>query len=309
MTSPLSRAGHWFYGQAYLLLSLNMLFWAGNTVLGRFMAGHFPPVAMAWCRWTLAAAILLPFAWPHLRRDLPELRRGLPILAALSLTGIAAYNTMVYYGLQYTSALNGSLLQSTAPLLIGVWTFLLFGDRLTGRQVAGIVLSLVGVVVIITRADPDLLMHLELNRGDVWIVAALASYALYSALLRLRPEVHWLSLIFATFVLGNVMLTPLLIWELSAGHAMTFDAETVLSLLYFGIFPSILAYVFFNRGVELIGANRVGPFFHLLPLFGVIMSIVFLGERLQAFHLAGFAAIVSGIALAARRPKGAPPPG
>ena len=167
MTSPLSRAGHWFYGQAYLLLSLNMLFWAGNTVLGRFMAGHFPPVAMAWCRWTLAAAILLPFAWPHLRRDLPELRRGLPILAALSLTGIAAYNTMVYYGLQYTSALNGSLLQSTAPLLIGVWTFLLFGDRLTGRQVAGIVLSLVGVVVIITRADPDLLMHLELNRGNV----------------------------------------------------------------------------------------------------------------------------------------------
>jgi drug/metabolite transporter (DMT)-like permease len=307
MPIPLTAAaGRWFYSQAYLLLSFTMLFWAGNAVIGRFVAGHVPPVALTWMRWTLALAILLPVAWPHLRRDLPVVRRHLPIMVLISLPGITGYNTMAYIGLQYTEALNGILLQSTAPLLIALWSFMLFSERLTARQVAGILISMAGVILIITRADPGILFGLSFNIGDLWILAAMASYSLYSALLRLRPGIHWMSFICVTFFLGNVMLTPVFIWEMSTGYMPRFDIVTALSVLYTAVFASLLAYIFYNRGVELIGANRSGPFFHLIPLFGVVLAFIFLGERLQLFHVFGFVAILAGIILAARTPGVAP---
>jgi drug/metabolite transporter (DMT)-like permease len=293
-------AGQWLNGQAYTMLSLTMLFWAGNGVLARFVAGHVPPVALAWMRWSVALAMLLPLAWPQLKRDLPAMRRSLPILLLLSLTGITSYNTMAYVGFQYTTAINGLLLQSTAPLLIGVWSFVLFCDRLTALQLAGTLMSMAGVVTIVSGADWQVLAGLSVNVGDLWILAALVAYALYAALLRLRPEIHWMSLVCATFFLGNILLTPVLLWEISTGYVLQFDALTAASIGYTALFASLLAYIFFNRGVELIGPNRAGPFFHLIALFGVVLAVAFLGERLQLFHVAGFAAILLGIVMAAR---------
>ncbi|MGA0533084.1 DMT family transporter [Hansschlegelia sp. KR7-227] len=303
MSSILRRLGESAFGRPYLLLSLTSLFWAGNIVLGRFAAGRIPPIGLAWVRWTGAFLLLIGFAWPHVRRDWPAINRNWGRLSLLALTGVAVYNSMAYWGLQYTEALNALLIQSTGPLLIAVWTLLLFRETLTLVQLFGVVVSLAGVVVILTRGDLAALAHIRFNVGDVWVFSAMVIYALYSALLRLKPALHWLSFLTVTVGLGAMMMTPAFLWEASQGRTMTFDATTLLSVAYVVVFPSTLAYIFFIRGVELIGANRAGPFFHLMPLFGAALAILFLGERPQPFHAVGFALVLAGVAVATRKPS------
>lgn len=298
MSHPIAAVARWLYGQAYLLLIVTTLLWAGNIVLGRLVAGHVPPIALAFVRWGGAFLILLPFAWPHLKRDWPEILRHWPIMLVLSFTGIASYNTLVYFGLQFTGALTGVLLQSAQPLVIALVTFSLFAERLSGRQAAGILLSLCGVVAIVSQGDLERLAAVRFNVGDILILVAVVLYAIYSALLRRRPAIHWISFLAATFLIGDVMLLPVFAWEISTGYVLRFDWLTVAACVYVAIFPSLVAYAFFNRGVELIGANRAGPFFHLMPLFGALMAVGFLGERFQWFHGLGMAAILSGVALA-----------
>lgn len=298
MFHSIAAVARWLYGQAYLLLIVTTLLWAGNIVLGRLVAGHVPPIALAFVRWGGAFLILLPFAWPHLKRDWPEILRHWPIMLVLSFTGIASYNTLVYFGLQFTGALTGVLLQSAQPLVIALVTFALFAERLSGRQAAGILLSLCGVVAIVSHGDLERLAAIRFNVGDILILVAVVLYAIYSALLRRRPAIHWISFLAATFLIGDVMLLPVFAWEISTGYVLRFDWLTVTACLYVAIFPSLVAYAFFNRGVELIGANRAGPFFHLMPLFGALMAVGFLGERFQWFHGLGMAAILSGVALA-----------
>ncbi len=298
MFHTIAAVARWLYGQAYLLLIVTTLLWAGNIVLGRLVAGHVPPIALAFVRWGGAFLILLPFAWPHLKRDWPEILRHWPIMLVLSFTGIASYNTLVYFGLQFTGALTGVLLQSAQPLVIALVTFALFAERLSGRQAAGILLSLCGVVAIVSQGDLERLAAIRFNVGDILILVAVVLYAIYSALLRRRPAIHWISFLAATFLIGDVMLLPVFAWEISTGYVLRLDWLTVAACLYVAIFPSLVAYAFFNRGVELIGANRAGPFFHLMPLFGALMAVGFLGERFQWFHGLGMAAILSGVALA-----------
>lgn len=292
--------GRWLFRQPYLLLSLTSLFWAGNIVLGRFIAGTIPPVALAQIRWSAAATILLPIALGGLKRDWPAIRAQLPVVLILSATGIGAYNTMAYFGLQYTEALNALLMQSSGPLLIGVWSLILFGDRLTTAQILGILTSLAGVVVIIARGDVALLTHLRLNSGDLWMLAAMVLYGLYSALLRRRPLVAPLSFLTVTIVLGQAMIWPFTVAEFISGARVSLTPAAIAVLLYVAVIPSVVAYLFFNRGVELIGANRAGPFFHLMPVFGSAMAIAFLGERPAPFHLIGYGLIICGIVIAQR---------
>ena len=163
--STSARVGGWLSDQPYLLLSLTSLFWAGNTVLGRFVVGHIPPMALAFGRWAGAFLILLPFAAGHLARDWPIIRKNAALMALLALVGFTAYNTMAYYGLQYTTAINGLLLQSIGPLFVALWTFALFGDRLTLRQAGGICVSLSGVIVIICHGSLAILFGIAFNRG------------------------------------------------------------------------------------------------------------------------------------------------
>jgi drug/metabolite transporter (DMT)-like permease len=303
VTSSARRLGGLLFDRPYILLSLTSLFWAINIVLGRFIAGTIPPVTLAWGRWAGAALLVLPFAWPHLRRDWSTIRAHVGLLALLSLTGVTLYNTMAYIGLGYTQALNALLLQSTGPILIAIWCFAIYGERLTGRQMAGIAASLLGVVIIICRGDLSVLMQIELNVGDIWFLSALAIYALYSALLRGRPRMHWLSFLGVTIILGALLLTPAFLWELSTGARPVWSPAAVAVFGYVIIFPSIVAYVFFNRGVELIGANRAGPFFHLMPLFGSVIAILFLGEELKAYHAFGYVLVIAGILLATRKAR------
>jgi len=287
--------------QPYLLLSLMALFWAANIVLGRFVAGHVPPFALTCCRWAGTFLVTLPFAWPYLTRDWPVMRRHLPLLAALALTGFAANNALSYWGLQHTQALNALLIQSSGPLFVALWSLALFRVRLTGAQAVGIVISLIGVLVIILRGNLAALAAIELNMGDVMFASALCVFGLYSALMPRRPKMHALSLIAFTTGCGALMLLPLVGWEVAGGQTLKFDALTLGTIAFVVIFPSTLAYLFYNRGIELIGPNRAAPFFHLVPLFGSAMAIAFLGEKPELFHLVGYVLVIAGIFIASRR--------
>jgi len=295
------RVGGWLFDQPYLLLALTSLFWAGNTILGRFIAGHVPPITLAFIRWSGACLILLPFAAPHLRRDWPAIRRHVGTMALLAFTGFSVYNTLAYYGLQYTTAINGLLLQSVAPLFVAMWTFALFGDRLTFRQAGGICVSLAGVVVIVCHGSLAVLLAIAFNRGDVAFLVALVVYGFYAAFLRRRPDMHPFSFLAAGMGGGAVLMIPAVIWEIAAGRTMVFDAESIASFVFICIFPSLLGYLFLNRGIELIGANRAAPFIHLVPVFGSAMAVALLGERFELFHAVGYALVFAGITVAARR--------
>jgi drug/metabolite transporter (DMT)-like permease len=294
----LSRAARWLFDKPYLLLTLTALFWGGNIVLARLVAGHVPPVAVSYLRWLGAFLILLPFTWRHLKQDWPAIRAAIVVMTALAITGTAAPNTMSFWGLQYTEAINALLIQSIAPLLIAVWAFALFGDRLSLGQSTGILISLVGVVVIVCRGNPDTLLSVSFNRGDIWIVGSLLVFGFYSALAKRRPAIHPLSFLMFCVGWGTVWLTPLFVWEISTGYTMVLDRMTIGTLAYVMIFPSVLGYLFFNRGVEIIGPNRAAPFLHLTPFFGSLLAIAILGERLQLFHIVGYALVLSGIAIA-----------
>ena len=291
----------WLNNQPYLLLSLTSLFWAGNIVLARHVGDHVPPITLTTIRWFGVFLILLPFAWQHLKRDWPVLRAHLPMLLFLSAIGFAYNNAISYWALQYTQALNALLIQSSGPLFVALWSLILFGVRLTGAQLAGITISLAGVLIIILRGDLSALASISFNKGDVMFASSLVSFGLYSAMMPRRPVTHPLSLISFTTCCGALMLVPFSLWEYSTGATLKFDTLTLATLAYVLIFPSTLAYLFFNRGLALIGPNRAAPFFHLVPVFGSAMAILLLGEQLRLFHLTGYALVLLGVVIASRR--------
>jgi drug/metabolite transporter (DMT)-like permease len=233
------------------------------------------------------------------------IRRHLWLLALLALTGIASFNTIQYIGLQHTLAMNGLLIGSASPLIIALWTLVLFGERLTGVQAAGLALSLAGVLSIITRGELADLAGLAFNQGDVWLVGGAVIYAFYSAYLRRRPPIHPISFLAVIIGIGALLIVPFAVWEASTGYVIRSTPLTWGSFLFVATVPSLLAFVCFNRGIELIGANRAGPFFHLVPAIGAVLAVLLLGEEPALYHAAGFALILSGIALTQRRGRAA----
>jgi drug/metabolite transporter (DMT)-like permease len=301
-TVPSAPSRRWIANQPYLLLSITAACWAGNAVVGKLAAGHIAPVTLSFLRWSLAFLIILPFAWTHLVRDWAAIRSKLGLMILLSATGIGAFNTMQYWALEHTQAINTLLLQPTAPLFVATWSLVLVGVRLTLAQAAGIVLSLVGVLVIMLHGDLTTLKDVDFNRGDLIFVLALFIFGLYSVLMARRPAMHSLSFVGFTFGCGAACMIPLFIREVATQPFMTIDVPNLLTLVYVALFPSTIAYLCFNRGVQMIGPNRAAPFFHLVPVFGTVMSIVFLGERPQLFHFIGFALVLTGVFVASRRP-------
>jgi drug/metabolite transporter (DMT)-like permease len=297
-------SGNWLVNQPYLLLSITALCWAGNAIVGRLAAGHIAPVTLSFLRWSLAFLTLLPFAWKHLAHDWPAIRAKLGTMVVLSITGISAFNTLQYWALEHTQALNTLLLQSAAPLIVALWSLILLGVRLTLARAIGVVLSLTGVLVILLHGDLTALSSIRFNKGDLIFTVALVIFGLYSVLTLKRPAIHGLSFGAFTFGCGAACLVPLLIWELLSRPLMALDTANLLTMFYVAVFPSTIAYLCFNRGVQLIGANRAAPFFHVVPVFGSIMAIAFLGERPQAFHFIGFALVLTGVFVASRQPTG-----
>src|ERR1700682_2380412 len=223
-TSRATAPGNWLANQPYLLLSITALCWAGNPIVGRLAAGHIPPVTLSFLRWSLAFLVILPFAWTHLKRNRNAIRSHLGTMIFLSIIGIAAFNTLQYWSLEHTTALNTLLLQSAGPLFVAVWSLLLLGVRLTLAQAGGIVVSLVGVLVILLHGDLTALAAIEFNKGDIIFTVALAIFGLYSVLSLKRPQIHGLSFVGFTFGCGAACLVSLGVWGLFSRPVVQVDA-------------------------------------------------------------------------------------
>lgn len=299
----LVRLGKTLWGYPALLLAVPPLMWAGNHVVGRAVAGEVPPGGLSVVRWVIASAVLVPMALPHLAADVPKLlARGWTMLW-LALLGGALFGTSQLIGLHYTKALNVAVLNSVTPAFIMLASALLFRDRIGAVQVLGIAVSLVGVLVIISRGDPATLRDVSFNVGDLIITGNMALWAIYSACLRLRPDVHALSFMLALSAVSAIANIPLAVMEHSWGQPLPMTLETVLAGLYIGLGTSVIAYIAWARGIELVGPSRAAASLHLVPLFGAVLAWAFLGEQLAPYHIAGFALILAGVTLAARNPQ------
>lgn len=288
-----------------LLLALATLFWAGNFIVGRAILTETPPIALAFWRWTLALIPILWLGWRHwdLKAEAALIRAHWPLIVLLAFFGITCFNTFVYFGLRTTTSVNALLLQSAMPLLILVVCFLIYGERPRLLQLLGVLLSLGGVVFIATEGHLGALLQMQINIGDLWILAAVVAYAFYSALLRNKPKLHPLSFLAITFLIGTGILLPFYLHEHASGQVMTLSMQNMAALAYLVIFPSFLSYLFFNRGVELLGAARASLFIHLIPVFGALLAMIFLSEMPETFHLAGAACIAAGLVIASVKSK------
>jgi drug/metabolite transporter (DMT)-like permease len=281
----------------YLLMTLPPLFWAGNATLARFVADLIPPVTMSFWRWVIALLVLIPFTCRLVRKDWPEIKKGWKSIILLGLLGIASFNTLLYTAAKTTTAINISLTQSVMPAIIVLISFVLFRDRISVRQLFAIILCMLGAGYIIVRGDIQRLLELKIVTGDLIMLLAVTLYGMYTALLRKRPNIHPFSLLTTTFAVGVVCLFPIYLWEIQTAPPLVLSQPVILSLLYVAFFPSILAYLFWNRGIVEIGANYAGLYINLIPPFTALLAVLFLGERFQRYHIGGIVLIFFGLLL------------
>lgn len=286
---------------AFLLLAAANLLWSGNWVLGRALRDAFGPIGLNFWRWTIAAAVLAPFALRGVLEKRALIRRHAGVLLLLALTGVALFQSLVYLGLRSTTTVNAVLLNSSAPLFILLCSWIMEREHATPRQVAGVLISLVGILVILSRGELGNLLKLAVHAGDAWILLAMPIWGIYSVLLKRRPpDVGGLELLFIIATAGVLMLAPFYAFE-ALRTAPDFPPPAAIGgVLYIGIGASVFAFVFWNRAVNTVGANAAGFTLHLLPAFGTVLAIIFLGESFGLFHAVGIATILAGVVLATR---------
>ena len=287
---------------AFTFLALANLFWAGNWVLGRALRDAFDPISLNFYRWAIAVVVLAPFALPGLAAKREVIRRHAGILALLALLSVSIFQSLVYLGLQSTTAVNAVLINCSGPLFILLSAWLIDGERATLRQLAGFLVSVAGILVILSRGEPAALLQLELRSGDAWIVLALAIWGVYSVLLKRRPaELGGVHFLFVLSAAGVLFLAPAFAFQVRQAPPRLPTMPEALAVLYVGLAASVGAFLFWNRGVAVVGANAAGFTLYLLPTFGTLLAIVFLGETFGAFHALGIATIVAGVILATRK--------
>ncbi len=285
---------------AYLLLVLATLFWSGNFVLGQAMSTEIPPVTMSYWRWQGAMLVLFPFAAKGLWQQREIIRTHFIKLTILAILGVVTFNTFVYLGLQTTTAINALLINSAIPVWIVIIAMTFIREPVTLRNIIGVLFSLCGVIYLIVRGDLNLLRQLSPNIGDLWILAAALAWAVYTLLLkRWKPtQLNPINFLLFTVIIGAAILA-MIHWSGITGEAsIVWEQKTLISIGYFAIFPSLVSFICWNEGVLRLGAPTAGHFIHLMPLFGVILSIVFLNERVHVFHIIGAVLIGVGIVLA-----------
>ena len=283
---------------SYILLILATLFWSGNFVVSRGMHAEIPPLSLSFWRWVVALAILCLFALRHLFLQHHLVRRHLRYIVIQGLLGVAGFNTLIYLAMQSTTAINAVLINSCIPVLIVVCSWVMYREVMTLRQYFGVAVSLCGVILIIAHGEFAYLRNLRFNPGDLLVFFAAFIWALYSSHLRSYPkELHPFAYQSGIVVSGLLILTPFYLVELVYAGGFTPTAASVSTILYIALFASVLAFIFWNRAVRTIGANRAGPFIHLMPVFSTILAVLFLGETIHPYHLQGIGLIFTGIAM------------
>lgn len=282
---------------AYVLLTFTALFWGGNAVAGRLAVGHISPVALTSLRWFVACLILFVIGRRNFFADLPVLRANALKLFLFGAGGFAGFNIVLYSGLQYTTAINATIVQAGMPMLVILANFALFAIRVSPLQIVGFFLTIAGIGLTAGHGDFARLLQLDLNRGDAILLIAVLLYAAYTVALRFKPQVHWQSFMIALTFSAFLSSLPFLAWEGLSGAARMPDMRGLAVAAYTAIFPSILSQVFYIRGNEILGANRAGLFINVVPIFGTGLSILILGETFQPFHAVALALVFGGIAI------------
>jgi len=279
--------------------------WSGNILLARGLNDVLPPAGLAFWRWTLALVILLPFAIRAGRGQFRLLPRHWRLVLACGVFGIAGYNALAYVALQTVPAINMTVVNSAIPVLIPLFAFAIAGERPKGRQVAGIAVSMIGVLWIVARGNPSALIDLSIGRGDLWVLASIVNWAIYTVILRYRPAgIDMLVFLVGTMVAGLLAMAPFWIWEMARGVAMPLTPQTVASVVYVALFASIASFLCWSRSIVLIGSTATGLSIHLIPIIVGTLGFLILGEPVLLFHLVGAVLIAAGLFITTRRGTG-----
>ena len=295
-----------FFLSPYVLLLITTLSWAGNVIVGRAFHQDIPPLTLTFWRWSVAGAVMLPFVARQIWEHRALIGRHWRLLAVLAATGIALFHAFLYIAVNTTTAINAGLLYSLMPIAIPVSSYLMYRERVTRGQAFGVAVSLIGMMIIVTRADLDVLLGFRFTSGDLWMLGVVASWAVYSPLLkRLPPALPPMVMLTVITGFGLLILLPFYAWEAATFGGFRLDVSNVAALLFVGVVGSVVAYLCWNRAVAVIGANRAIAFIYLIPVFTVLMAVVLLGEAIRPFHVVGTAFIGTGIYLVVRAGGGA----
>ncbi len=288
---------------AYLFLILATIFWSGNFIVGKAASiFEIPPFSLNFYRWLFAGLILIPFTFKELILKKNYIYKNLGFFIILGITSITIFNSIVYYSLHYTQVISGVLMISTIPVWIIFISSILKIEKTNIFQIIGVGLSLLGVIFIITKADLNLIKNLDFNKGDLTMVVAMFSWAIYSALLKKKTyEISQITLLQVVIITGLIFLIPIYIIEMNLGNVIKLDKPFLLTLTYVVLFPGLASFFFWIKGIALIGANRAGAFLHLMPIFGAIMAMVIFKEKFMFYHILGAIFIISGITLSNKK--------
>ena len=288
---------------AYLLLIFTTIFWSGNFIVGKAASLYqIPPFSLNFYRWFFAGLILLPFTFKELINKKNYIFQNIGFFIILGISSITIFNSIVYYSLYYTQVISGVLMISTIPVWIIFIASILNIEKTNAFQIIGVGLSLIGVIFIITKADLNLIKNLDFNKGDLSMIVAMFAWAVYSALLKKKKyEISQLALLQVVIILGLIFLIPIYFIEMNLGHIIVLGLPFYLTLSYVVIFPGLLAFFFWIKGISIIGANRAGVFLHLMPIFGAIMAMIIFDEKFMYYHLLGAIFILTGITLSNKK--------
>ena len=290
---------------AYLLLVLTTLFWSGNFIVGKAASTYeIPPFSLNFYRWLFAGLILLPFTLKEILQKKNYIFENIGFFIILGISSITIFNSAVYYSLYYMQVISGVLMISTIPVWIMFISTILGIEKTNKFQIFGVILSLIGVLFIITKSDLNLIKNLDFNKGDLIMASGMFAWALYSALLKKKTyEISQITLLEVVIIIGLLFLIPIYILEINLGNPLVVDKPFILTLSYVVIFPGLASFFFWIKGISIIGANRAGVFLHLMPIFGSLMAIFLFNERFMFYHLLGAIFIVAGITLSNKKIK------
>lgn len=279
------------------LLVFATLLWGGNFVIGRAVAGDIPPITLAFLRWIVAFIIFFPIAYSRTKKEWPMLKKHFGAVIILALTGVAAFNTLVYIGLHYTTSINASLMNSSTPIIIYILSFLFLKERLTKFQLFGTLLSLAGVLFIISGGSFESLLAFSFNKGDIIVLVAVFCWSIYSLLIKkYAGKLPGYSTFLVTIALGALMLLPFTVYELlTTSQAIIWGTSTIGAIFYVGIIASIVAFLSWNTGVVALGANKAGIYLNFIPVFATIFAVLFLDEQLLVAQVIGGLAVIAGV--------------
>ena len=290
---------------AYIFLILATLFWSGNFLVGKAASlFEIPPFSLNFYRWTFAWLILAPFTLKEILKKKKYILKNIKFIIVLGITSITVFNSIVYYSLNFTQVISGVLMISTIPVMIIFFCWMFKIEKTNFYQILGVVFSLFGVVVIITKADLVILLNLNFNKGDLWMVVAMFSWAMYSALLRKKKlNLSHISFLQTIISAGLIFLIPAYLIEMALGYKLNIHLPFILTLSYVVLFPGLASFFFWIKGISIIGSNRAGIFLHLMPIFSALMAIAIFKEKFMTYHFIGAILIIMGIILSSKGRK------